>query len=54
MLAASTSCPTTRAGPSSPARSGLNLLNHYKLALLKLAASDDPLIAAIYADARPA
>ena len=32
--------------------SGLNLLNHYKDTLLKLSRSDDPLIAAIYADAQ--
>ena len=32
--------------------SGLNLLNHYRETLLKLSRSDDPLIAAIYADAQ--
>lgn len=32
--------------------SGLNLLNHYRQTLLKLGQSDDPLIAAIYADAQ--
>jgi type I restriction enzyme M protein len=34
------------------AMSGLNLLNHYRETLLKLSRSDDPLIAAIYADAQ--
>ncbi len=34
------------------ALSGLNLLNHYRETLLKLSRSDDPLIAAIYADAQ--
>ncbi len=34
------------------AMSGLNLLKHYRAALLKLSESDDPLIAAIYADAQ--
>jgi type I restriction enzyme M protein len=34
------------------ALSGLNLLNHYRAALLRLNQSDDPLIAAIYADAQ--
>jgi type I restriction enzyme M protein len=34
------------------ALSGLNLLNHYRATLLKLSQSDDPLIAAIYADAQ--
>ena len=34
------------------AMSGLNLLNHYRAALLRLSQSDDPLIAAIYADAQ--
>ncbi len=33
-------------------RSGLPLLNHYRATLLKLSQSDDPLIAAIYADAQ--
>ena len=32
--------------------SGLNLLNHYRSALLQLSQSTDPLIAAIYADAQ--
>jgi type I restriction enzyme M protein len=32
--------------------SGLNLLNHYRATLLKLSQSEDPLIAAIYADAQ--
>lgn len=32
--------------------SGLNLLNHYRETLLKLGRNDDPLIAAIYADAQ--
>jgi type I restriction enzyme M protein len=32
--------------------SGLNLLNHYRTTLLRLSQSDDPLIAAIYADAQ--
>ena len=32
--------------------SGLNLLRHYRETLLKLSRSDDPLIAAIYADAQ--
>jgi len=34
------------------ALSGLNLLKHYRATLLKLSESDDPLIAAIYADAQ--
>lgn len=34
------------------ALSGLNLLNHYRSALLQLSQSTDPLIAAIYADAQ--
>jgi len=34
------------------ALSGLNLLKHYRTALLKLSESDDPLLAAIYADAQ--
>lgn len=34
------------------ALSGLNLLKHYRAALLRLSESDDPLIAAIYADAQ--
>ena len=34
------------------ALSGLNLLNHYRDTLLKLSRSEDPLIAAIYADAQ--
>jgi len=38
--------------PELTSRSGLNLLNHYKAALLQLSQSDDPLIAAIYADAQ--
>ncbi|TDP84812.1 type I restriction enzyme M protein [Aquabacterium commune] len=33
-------------------RSGLNLLTHYKSTLLQLSQSEDPLIAAIYADAQ--
>ena len=33
-------------------KSGLNLLRHYRETLLKLSASDDRLIAAIYADAQ--
>jgi type I restriction enzyme M protein len=34
------------------ALSGVNLLQHYRATLLKLSQSDDPLIAAIYADAQ--
>ena len=34
------------------ALSGLNLLKHYRATLLRLSESDDPLIAAIYADAQ--
>ncbi|CAD5371743.1 DNA methylase M [Rubrivivax sp. A210] len=34
------------------ALSGLNLLKHYRAALLRLSESEDPLIAAIYADAQ--
>ena len=34
------------------ALSGLNLLKHYRAALLKLSESSDPLLAAIYADAQ--
>jgi type I restriction enzyme M protein len=38
--------------PELTSKSGLNLLNHYKAALLRLSQSNDPLIAAIYADAQ--
>jgi type I restriction enzyme M protein len=38
--------------PTLTALSGLNLLKHYRAALLRLSESDDPLIAAIYADAQ--
>lgn len=38
--------------PELTSRSGLNLLNHYREALLKLSQSPDRLISAIYADAQ--
>lgn len=38
--------------PELRGKSGLNLLRHYRETLLKLSASDDRLIAAIYADAQ--
>src|SRR5690606_41526565 len=38
--------------PDLAGRSGLNLLDHYRQMLLDLGKSEDPLIAAIYADAQ--
>jgi type I restriction enzyme M protein len=44
--------PVGNRWPDLTGRSGLELLNHYRQALLDLAQDDDPLIAAIYADAQ--